>query len=264
MATFGSVLITGASSGIGHALALESAAGGVTLHLGGRDPGRLEAVAAACRTRGAIAVPQVVDVTDAADVSAWILGAGRLDLVVANAGIGAGIDGGGPETTAQVRAIFATNLGGVLNTILPAIEAMSGQAAGADGIRGRIVAIASIAAFVPAPGAPSYCASKVAVDAFVVATAESARRVGIAMTSACPGYIGTPMTAGNKFPMPGLMSADRAAGIILRAVAAGRRRVAFPWWMAAAARLTGLLPPRLSGAMLSRPRGKAPLPTAAG
>jgi len=257
---YASVLITGASSGIGEALARACAGPGVTLHLGGRDAARLEAVAAACRARGATAAPRIVDVRDAADLAAWIEGAGRLDLVVANAGIGAGIEDGAPEPAAQVRAIFATNLDGALNTALPALDLMRRQPAGPDGVRGRIACVASIAAFVPAPGAPSYCAAKAALDAWTVGTATAARAHGVRLTSVCPGYIRTPMTARNRFPMPGLMDADRAARIILRGIEAGRVRVAFPWWVAASARVVALLPPRLTGAMLAIPPGKAGLP----
>ncbi|HEY1935227.1 MAG TPA: SDR family NAD(P)-dependent oxidoreductase [Acetobacteraceae bacterium] len=237
-----SVLITGASSGIGHALALALAAPGVMLNLSGRDADRLAAVAAACQAKGATVQTAVLDVRDAAAMAEWIGGAGRLDVVVANAGISAGTGGRAPETPAQTRAIFDTNLGGVLNTVLPAIEIMSTQSAAADGVRGRIAVIASIAAFVPGSSAPSYCASKAAADTWTVASAPSLRRRGIALTSVCPGYIRTAMTAGNQFPMPGLMDADRAARIILRAVAAGRVRVIFPWWMGLAARIGGLLP----------------------
>jgi len=73
----------------------------------------------------------------------------------------------------------------------------------------------------------------------------------VLISSICPGYVHTPMTDRNRFPMPGLMDADRAAAIILRGLAAGQTRIAFPWWMAAAARLTGLLPPRLTGRLLA-------------
>ena len=76
------------------------------------------------------------------------------------------------------------------------------------------------------------------------------RRRGIALTSACPGFIRTPMTAEFAFPMPGLMSAERAAEIILRGIAGGRVRVAFPWWMAVGARIGGLLPPRWVAAFM--------------
>jgi NAD(P)-dependent dehydrogenase (short-subunit alcohol dehydrogenase family) len=144
--------------------------------------------------------------------------------------------------------------------VLPALEKMRLQPPGADAVRGRIAAIASIAAFVPAPGAPSYCAAKAALDTWTVATAPSARAHGIRLTSVCPGYIRTPMTEKNRFPMPGLMDVDRAAGIILRGVDAGRVRVAFPWWMAAAARVGALLPPRLLGAGMALSPGKARLP----
>lgn len=258
MAQYPTVLITGASSGIGAALALELAAAGVTLHLSGRDAGRLAAVAEACQARGAATHSAVLDVCDAAAMAAWVVAAGRLDLVVANAGISAGAGEKAPESAAQTRAIFATNLDGVLNTVLPAIEAMRRQAPGADGCRGRIAVVASIAAFVAGSAAPAYCASKAAADAWTVATAVGLRRDGIALTSVCPGYIRTAMTARNRFPMPGLMDADRAARIILRAVAAGRIRVIFPWWMGLAARIAGLLPPRLVGAVMARLPGKPP------
>ena len=115
---------------------------------------------------------------DAAAMAAWIAGAGRLDLVVANAGISAGTVDGSPESPAQTRAIFATNLDGALNTVLPAMAAMARQAPGPDGVRGRIAVMASIAAFVAVPGAASYCASKAAVDAWTVATARGARGRG--------------------------------------------------------------------------------------
>jgi NAD(P)-dependent dehydrogenase (short-subunit alcohol dehydrogenase family) len=262
MAAFDSVLITGASSGIGRALALASARPGTVLHLGGRDAARLAAVAGECVARGANARARVLDVRDAAAVAEWVGGAGRLDLVVANAGISAGTGDGALERPEQTRAIFAVNLDGVLNTALPALRVMAAQPADAAGVRGRIATVASMAAFIAVPGAPSYCASKAAVDAWTVATAATARRQGILLTSLCPGYIRTPMTAANRFPMPGLMETDRAAAIMLRGIAAGRRRVAFPWWIAVGARLVALLPPRLSGALLGASAGKAPLASA--
>ena len=260
MPSFRAVLISGASRGIGRALAEAVAGPGVILHLGGRDRGRLEAVTQACRARGATVLPRAGDVTDAEDMAGWIAAAGALDLVVANAGIGAGIADGAPEPAAQVRAVFATNLAGALNVALPALDAMRRQPAGPEGVRGRIAVVASIAAFVAAPGAPSYCASKAALDAWTVATAPAARAHGVRLTSVCPGYIRTPMTAANRFPMPGLMDAERAARIMLRGIMAGRVRVAFPWWMASAAHLAGLVPPRLAGALFRLSPGKAGLP----
>ena len=256
MTRYAYVLITGASSGIGAALALECAAPGVVLHLSGRDAARLEATAAACRARGAEVRARVLDAIDAAAMADWISQAGRLDLVVANAGISAGTGDGRAESAAQVSAIFGTNLGGVLNTVLPAMAAMAAQPAGPDGLRGRIAVVASIAAFLAAPGAPAYCASKAAVDAWTVGSIPSARARGIGLASICPGYVRSAMTAPNRFPMPGLMDADRAARIILRGIAAGRRRVVFPWWMGVAARLLGLLPLAWSAQLLAIAPGK--------
>jgi NAD(P)-dependent dehydrogenase (short-subunit alcohol dehydrogenase family) len=255
-----SVLVTGASSGLGRALALACAAPGTVLHCSGRDAARMAEVAEAARAKGAAVREALLDVRDADAMAAWIAGAGRLDLVIANAGVSAGTGGGVAESPAQTRRLIETNLLGVLNTVHPALAAMRAQAPGPDGLRGRIAVIASIAAFVPAPGAPTYCATKAAVDAWTVATAAVAAPDGLVLTSVCPGYIRTPMTDGNRFPMPGLMDADRAAAIILRGVARGRRRVVFPWWLGLAARMVGLLPPRLSAALLGRPEGKAPLP----
>jgi NAD(P)-dependent dehydrogenase (short-subunit alcohol dehydrogenase family) len=163
------------------------------------------------------------------------------------------------ESPDQVRAIFATDVDGVLNTVLPAMEVMARQAPGGDGLRGRIAAIASIAAFLAAPGAPAYCAAKAAVDTWIVASAPTARARGIALTSVCPGYVRTGMTSGNRFRMPGLMDADRAARITLRGIAAGRTRVVFPWWMGLAARLAGSLPPRVLAALSRTQPGKAGL-----
>ena len=242
-------LITGASSGIGTALAQALAGPAMTLHLAGRDPVRLEAVAETCRKRGSVTNTAVIDVRDASAMAHWIGGAGRLDLVVANAGISGRSRDGAPERPERTQAIFDTNLGGVLNTVLPSIALMADQSMGADGVRGRIAAVASIAAFVPAPDSPAYCASKAAVDGWIVGSAPEARQRGIMLTSVCPGFIRTAMTAGYRFPMPGLMGADRAARIILHGVAAGRIRVVFPWWIGLAARVAGLLPPRLIAAI---------------
>lgn len=244
-------LITGASSGLGRAFALALAEPGAVLHLGGRHGERLEETAQACQALGAVARPVVLDVCDQAAMARWIGGMDRLDLVIANAAISAGTGPGEVESAGQARLIFATNLTGVLNTVLPAMEIMARQSPGRAGLRGRIAVIASIAAFVQSPGAPAYCASKAAVDAWAVALAPLARRRGIAIMSACPGFIRTPMTAANPFPMPGLMEPEQAARRILRALRSGRVRVAFPLWLALAARLTGLLPAGLAARLFA-------------
>jgi short-subunit dehydrogenase len=245
------VAITGASSGLGRALAEACAAPGVTLRLSGRDAGRLEAAAEACRGRGARVEAAVLDVTDAAATEAWVRDAGRLDLMIANAGISGGT-GGATEPAAQAQRIFATNVTGVLNTALPAIAAMAQQAPGPDGVRGRVAVIASIAAFVAAPGAPAYCASKSAVQRWAEALDATERLRGVRLHAVCPGYVRTPMTARNPFPMPFLMDAEDAARRTLAGIAKGRVRVVYPWPLYLAARCVGALPPGWRNALFAR------------
>ena len=234
-----SILITGASSGIGAALACEYARPGITLALSGRDAARLDAIAAGCRARGAAATCQVVDVTDRDRMAHWMATADRarpLDLVIANAGISAGT-GGGMEPEAQARAIMAINVDGVSNTIYPAIALMSPRR------RGQIAIMSSLAAFRGFPGAPAYCASKAAVRILGEALRGTLHERGIGVTVICPGYVESRMTAVNRFRMPLLMPADRAARIIRRGLARGRARIAFPWPTYAAVRLLAGFPP---------------------
>ncbi|MDB5985587.1 MAG: short-chain dehydrogenase/reductase [Nevskia sp.] len=258
-----SILITGASSGIGRGLAIAYSAPGVVLHLCGRNIQRLEATAEACRARGAEVHLRIIDVTDAEGMRAWIGALGALDLVFANAGISAGTsggrDGGTRERTRQVRAIFATNVDGVINTVLPAMDLMETQPSAGDGVRGHIVAIASVAAFLAYPGTPTYCASKVAVDFWTTASAPSARARGIVLSSVCPGFVRTAMTAANTFKMPGLMDTERAVAIIQRGVRARKRRIVFPWWIALGARFLQLLPPAWTARALTPQASMEPM-----
>jgi short-subunit dehydrogenase len=239
--TFNHVLITGASTGLGAALAEECAAPGVTLHLSARAVGRLADTALACRAKGAIVHAMGLDVRDQAAMAAWIGGAGRLDLVIANAGIGAGT-GHGFESEADARAVFDTNVTGVLNTALPAIEAMAEQTPGPDGLRGRVAVIASLAAFINGPTAPSYCASKAAVQRWAETRDATERRRGIRLHAVCPGFVRTPMTTRNDFPMPLLMEPAQAARRSLAGIAAGHLRVVYPRRLYAITRLIGALP----------------------
>ncbi|MGE5547044.1 MAG: SDR family NAD(P)-dependent oxidoreductase [Solirubrobacterales bacterium] len=237
-----SILITGASSGLGEALALAYARPGTTLFLSGRDAGRLEAAAAACRQRGADARPRVLCVTDRADMEAWIAECDAvrpLDLVIANAGISAGTGGGG-ETAEQARAIFAVNVDGVKNTVWPAIAAMRRRRSG------RIAIMSSLASFRGFPGAPAYCASKAAVRVWGEGLRGWLSREGITVSVICPGFVRSRMTAVNDFPMPFLMDADQAARIMVAGIAAGRGRIAFPRRLYALSWLAACLPDTVS------------------
>ncbi|MDO8608306.1 MAG: SDR family NAD(P)-dependent oxidoreductase [Phaeospirillum sp.] len=236
-----SVLLTGASSGLGAALALAHARPGVTLHLSGRHTGRLDAVADACRDRGAEVFATALDVTDREAMADWVAcseACRPLDLVIANAGISAGTGGGG-ESIGQTRAIFAVNLDGVINTVMPALEPMRRRR------RGRIGIMSSLAGFRGFPGAPAYCASKAAVRVWGEALRGELTADGVSVSVICPGFVVTPMTAVNRFKMPFLMPVEPAAAIIRRGLEQGRGRIAFPWPMHVLARLSGCLPSRL-------------------
>ena len=254
------ILITGASSGLGDALARHYAAPGVWLFLHGRDDARLAAVAAACTKAGAAVETHIGEVTDAAAMAAWIAAcdhAQPLDLVIANAGISGGT-AGGPEGADQVRRIFAVNVDGVLNTVLPASAAMTARG------QGQIAVMSSIAGFLGLPNAPAYCASKAAVKTFGEGMRGPIAAAGVAVTVICPGYVKTPMTDANDFTMPFLMSVERAAGLIAAGLAANKARIAFPWPMVAAVRLLALLPPDMLAWLMARLPAKSELSEAAG
>lgn len=243
-----SVLITGATGGLGAALARAYAGPGVALALTGRDVTRLNGVADDCRAAGAEVTSDTLDVRDGAALGDWIAAvddAAPLDLVIANAGISAGTGGGG-ETDQQARRVFAVNVDGVVNTVLPAAARMRPRG------RGQIGIMASLAAFRGFPGAPAYCASKAAVRIWGEALRGELHGDGIGVSVICPGYVRTPMTAVNDFPMPFLMDAERAAAIIRRGLARGKARIAFPWPMYALVRAVAGLPPVITDPLLRR------------
>ncbi|MBC7906006.1 MAG: SDR family NAD(P)-dependent oxidoreductase [Rhodospirillaceae bacterium] len=235
------ILITGGSSGLGEALALHYAAPGVTLFLSGRDGARLNAVAESCRQRGATVNGTVLDVTDRAAMAQWVAECDRirpLTLVIANAGISAGTGLGG-ESAEQTRAIFAVNVDGVMNTVLPAAAAMRTRRSG------QIAIMSSLASFRGMPGAPAYCASKAAVRVWGEGLRGQLAKDGIGVSVICPGFVTTRMTAVNDFPMPFLMDAGRAANIMAKGLARNKGRIAYPLRMYALAWLAGALPDML-------------------
>ena len=234
---FEHVVITGASSGIGEALALHYAANGVVLSLTGRDQERLEAVAEVCRENGAKVAVCVVDVRDRDAVAAWLKtrdAACRIDLLIANAGISAGTGEEDFEPGEQVRAVFEVNVTGVLNTIEPILPRMV-----RDG-RGHIAIMSSLAGFRGLPGAPAYAGSKAAVRVYGESLGSSLAGTGVQVHVICPGFVKSRMTDVNTFPMPFLMSAEKAARIISRGFERGKARISFPlpmvfvvWFLAA-------------------------------
>ena len=242
------ILVTGASSGLGAALARAYAGPGRRLFLAGRAADRLGAVADDCRRMGAAVDATVLDVTDRAAMAAWMNradDAAPLDLVIANAGISGGTYGGS-ESEAQVRAIFAANVDGVLNTILPILPRMEARR------RGQIALMASLAGHRGFPSAPAYCASKAAVKVWGEALRGQLAPHGIDVSVIMPGYVKSPMTDANDFPMPFLMPAEKAARIIRDGLRRNRARIAFPWPMAMIAWLLGMLHPALTDPLLAR------------
>ncbi|MCB1884833.1 MAG: SDR family NAD(P)-dependent oxidoreductase [Geminicoccaceae bacterium] len=229
----GHVLLTGASSGIGAALAGALAAPGRRLTLMGRDGARLAAVAALCAGKGATVETRAADVTDAGAMRAAVEAApGPIDLVVANAGV-SGSAGG-------TRRIFAVNLEGLVNTVEPAIARMRTQGFGQIGI------VSSLASFKGFPNAPAYCASKAAARLYGEGLRGRLRPQGIAVSVICPGFVRTPLTTDNPFPMPFLMEPEEAARRIVEGLAADRARIAFPRRLYWPTLWLSLLPPGLT------------------
>lgn len=218
------IVITGASSGIGAALAREYAATGVHLGLLGRNDARLAAVCADCEAAGATVKTASVDVADGDAMEAWLSAfdaATPIDLLVANAGISSG-SGPMDEAKATTRRIFATNVDGVINTVMPVAAHMAARRSG------QIAIISSLAGMRGLPSAPDYSASKAAVKAYGEALRGSLGKRGVKVNVICPGYIKTPLTDVNTFPMPFLMTAEKAARIMRRGLERNRSRIAFP------------------------------------
>jgi short-subunit dehydrogenase len=248
-----SILITGASSGLGAALAEIYAAPGVTLFLGGRSHERLDSVAVLCRARGAEVRTEAVDVTDRAGTEAWVLACDAerpLTLVIANAGVSGGTGNKLGETAEQTRMIFEANLDGVMNTVLPIIPRMQARRSG------QIALMSSQASFRGMPGAPAYCASKAAVRVWGEGMRGFLARDGVGVTVICPGFVETAMTAKNRFSMPFLMGAAQAAAIMKKGIDSNKARLAYPWQMSFVTWLLAALPPAWTDGLLARSPGK--------
>ncbi|GJE46542.1 SDR family NAD(P)-dependent oxidoreductase [Methylobacterium soli] len=236
------ILITGASSGIGAALARHYAAPSATLILNARDPDRLEAVAQACRAKGAQVEVERLDVRDRAGMRAFLQAADArhpLDLVIVNAAINGGHPAGGIETEETAFETVDINLNGALNVALPSLTLMLARG------RGQIALISSLAAYAPLPDAPAYSGAKAALLAHGLALRAKVKPHGVRVNVVTPGYVKTPMGGDYKGWRPLEMSADQAASRIAEGLARDLDVVAFPRRLAAAARGAALLPERL-------------------
>jgi short-subunit dehydrogenase len=232
-------VVTGASSGIGWALARELAAGGCRVGLVARRKEQLDRLAADIRQAGGTAAAAAADVADREQTLAAIHGLesqlGPVDLLIANAGVGAPtlLD---PFNAADVEKMIRVNLLGVIYSIEAVLPGMLRRG------RGHLAAVSSLGAYKGLPGESAYCASKAAVNTYLEGLRIQLRDRGIAVTTVCPGFIRTPMTDVNQFKMPWLMDADWAARKIVRALARRRKVYNFPWQTTLLMKLTRWLP----------------------
>lgn len=244
------VVITGASAGLGRALALVYARPGVVLALSGRDDARLESCAHACRARGAEVHTANLDVRDAEAMQHWLEtfdDSHPIDLLIANAGAASTLAHASDwESRERTAVVVDTNFYGAIHAALPVIERMRVRRCG------HIVLISSIAALRGMAISPAYCASKSALKAWGDSVRPILARDGIRMSIVLPGFVKTAMS--DVFPgdKPFLWSAERAARYIQRKLEAKCVEIAFPGLLVLGMRLLPLLPATLADAILGR------------
>jgi short-subunit dehydrogenase len=241
------IFLTGASSGIGAALARHHAAAGATLGLVARSGDRLAELAAELPCRCFI---YPLDVADAAALAAaaedFMARAGVPDQVIANAGVSAGTLTEHAGDLPAFRRIFETNVLGLVHSFSPFIAAMRAEG------RGTLAGIASVAGVRGIPGAGAYSASKAAAITYLEALRVELRGSGVRVVTIAPGYVATPMTAVNRYPMPFMLPADVAARRIARHIGKGSAFAVVPWQMALVARLLRWMPNAIFDRAFSR------------
>lgn len=248
--------MTGASSGLGAALVRHYAANGARVGLFARRQDALDALAASLPA-GATAT-YAGDVRDAAALERaatdFIGRFGVPDVVIGNAGISRGALTEAAADLPVFRAVFETNVLGLVHTFHPFVAPLR------DRGRGALVGIASVAGFRGLPGSAAYSGSKAAAITYLESLRVELRGSGVAVVTVCPGYIATPMTAENRYRMPFLLGADKAARLIARAIARRRRFYVLPWPMALVGRVLRVLPRPLYDAAFARAPRKSRQP----
>ncbi len=239
------IFITGASSGIGRALALEYAKGGAKVALAARRVDELEITLQGVKERGGSGLTIPLDVTDAAAVREAVERADRdlggLDMVIANAGFGAQQHASRAQWS-DIAPMIRTNVDGAMATLLAAVPIMMARSSG------HLVGISSLAGRRALPESAAYCASKAALSVFLESLRIDLARAGIRVTDVQPGFVATPVLARSQHPTPFVWPVDKAARVIARRLERGPRIVAFPWPLAL---LTGL-GRRLPGTLYER------------
>lgn len=230
------VIISGASSGLGRALAQHYAGLGATVGLIARRQDLLEILSAELSG----ASTYVADVRDALAIQAvaqdFMQRHGCPDIVIANAGISRGTLTEYVEDSKVFEDILATNVTGMVNLFQPFIVAMRTSG------RGSLVGIASVAGYRGLPGGGAYSASKAAAISYLESLRVEMYGKGVSVITVCPGYVVTPMTANNPYRMPFILTADDAAGKIARIIGNKTLFAVIPWQMAIVARVLKLLP----------------------
>jgi len=242
------VFLTGASSGLGAALARHYAARGATLGLVARRGDALAALAAELAPGGcAVYAADVRDVGALRAAATDFIGRfGIPDIIIANAGVSTGTVTEHAEDNQTFRAILDTNVLGMLHTFQPFLPGLLAARSG------TLAGIASVAGFRGLPGSEAYSASKAAAISYLESLRVELSGSGVSVVTICPGYIATPMTAKNPYPMPFLITAERAAKSIVRAIERRRRFYVLPWQMAFMGTLLRILPRPLYDDMFAR------------
>ena len=249
------IIITGASSGLGKALAKHYASLGSTLGLIARNKTSLESLVNELPDTTSIFYD--IDVRDAESMqsaaSDFIQRYGCPDIVIANAGISQGTLTEYAEDSKIFESILATNVTGIVNTFQPFITVMRTQG------KGNLVGISSVASYRGLPGASAYSSSKAAANSYLESLRVEMYGSGVSVITICPGYIVTPMTANNPFQMPFIMTAETAAKKIVHIINHKKIFSVIPWQMGIVARILKLLPnfvyDRLFSIMPRKPRG---------
>ena len=248
------VFLTGASTGIGEALARHYAAMGATLGLVARQKARLDILAASLPGLHFAYAADVRDMQAMQSVAEdFMRQAGVPDIVIGNAGVSVGTLTGEPEDLAAFEAVFDINVLGLVRTFAPFVKPMQARRSGS------LVGIASVAGIRGIPGSGAYSASKAGAISYLESLRVELRGSGVRVQTLCPGYIDTPMTAKNPYPMPFLLRADEAAPRFARVIASGTSYAVVPWQMAIVAKLLRLLPNAVFDAAFAKagrkPRG---------
>lgn len=225
MKNYKSILITGASSGLGKSLAIEYANKEVYLFLTARNREKLEETANLCKNLGAIVFFETNDIKNREDIKDFVLRSNnikKLDLIIANAGISIETCDNFCENSDRLYDVLNTNIFGVINTVEPIIPEMIKNKSG------QIAIISSMSSFVGLPSCIAYSSSKACISAYGEALRGSLKQYNIGVSTISPGFIKTPLTDKNKFQMPLMISSEKAAKIIKTKLSKNKGLITFP------------------------------------